>query len=170
MGNIGTDGDIVTDYKEIMRGKSEIPISSCPPCVADVLYGSGADPERGADDSFFRPMVERLDERAAKVARPKKQKAKPAKKTVSDKIKTVVGTDKYTVDHCGVNTDNVFVWDEITYRIDNSAEQYRPKRTAVGMLYDMDKILCVRTYDGIYFFDMAADPLDKEKIKKISEA
>lgn len=81
MGSIGTDGDIVTDYKEVMRGKSEIPISSCPPCVEDMLYGSGADPEHGADDGFFRPMVERLDERAAKISKPTKgracKKAKP---------------------------------------------------------------------------------------------
>lgn len=49
----------MTDYKEIMRGKSEIPISSCPPCIEDALYGSGANPDTGDDDSFFRPMVER---------------------------------------------------------------------------------------------------------------
>lgn len=34
------------------------------------------------------------------------------------------------------------------YRIDNDVAQYKPKRTAVGLLYDMDKILCVTRLPG----------------------
>ena len=71
MGNVE---DIVTDYKEVMNGKREIPISSCPPAVENELYGTGCDPQTGADDTFFRSMTERLDEKAVKLERPKKKK------------------------------------------------------------------------------------------------
>lgn len=70
--------------------------------------------------------------------------------------------------YCRVDTDNKFVYCGEEYWIDNDVAQYKPKRTAVGLLYDMDKILCVSTADGLFFFDMAAEIIAPEKIKKIS--
>jgi len=52
-------------------------------------------------------------------------------------------------------------------RIANDVEQYKPKRTAVGLLYDMDKIICAERADGVgrtFYFDMAGSLLPDEKI------
>lgn len=150
-------GDIVTDYKEAMNGKREIPISSCPPCVEDALYGGGSDPEKGSDDGFYKPMTERLDERAAKYEKPKKARSAKPKEPVSLRISRAVGENDYTVTYCRVDTENVFEYGGILYRIENNIPQYKPKLTAVGMLYDMDKIMVIKTADGsLWFFDMDA--------------
>lgn len=166
IGSIGGVGDIVTDYKDLMHGKREIPVSSCPPCVASEIYGASCDPEKGADDTFFRSMVERLDERAAKVERPKKKKTAPRKPTPSEKIKNVLGSGiKYSVSYATVNTEGQFASGGKMYRIDGDVEQYKPKRTAVGLLYDMDKIVIVTTAGGEeIFLDMRYDLIPREKI------
>lgn len=163
---MGKAEDIVTDYKEVMNGKREIPISSCPPAVADALYGTGCDPETGADDTFFQAMTERLDEKAAKVERPKKPKKRTHVKTHSEKIRDALGEfDYYTVEYGRVDTSGEFVHNGKRYRIDNAVEQYRPVRTAVGMLYDMDKVVIVTTKSGNkVFFDMLYNPIDPEYI------
>lgn len=154
---MGNGGDIVTDYKEVMNGKREIPISSCPPSVQDALYGTGADPETGADDTFFALMTEALDEKADKLVKPKPKKKQKGKKSPKQIIKSYLANSNspYSYEFCTVDTDNNFkTADGTVYHIDNSVEAYRMKRTAVGMLYDMDKIIHVVQGNNELWFDM----------------
>ena len=165
----GKAEDIVTDYKELMNGKREIPISSCPPAVADALYGTGCNPRTGADDNYFGEMTAQLDERAAKVERKAKPKPRVKRPSPSEKIRAAVGGQKYDgVTFATVDTDGIFVHGGSRYRIDNSVEQYKPVRTAVGLLYDMDKIIIVTAGGEPAFFDMRYDMIPREKIIRVA--
>lgn len=70
----------MTDYKDIMNGKREIPISSCPSYVEDAVYGGGSTicPASPDEDGWFEQVVEKLEQRAAKV---EKKKVAPPKRT-----------------------------------------------------------------------------------------
>ena len=159
---MGGTKDIVTDYKDIMNGKREIPISSCPSSIEDLVYSSNASgvAQDVDENSRFQLMVDRLDERGPKL---KKKKIKTKKKTRFDKINEL----KERYGPCGfsfatVLTDNTFSFGGNRYQI--NSDQYNAKQTDVGELYDMDKIICVTTEEGqTMFFDM-----DIEKVEQIS--
>lgn len=168
-GRIGTDGDIVTDYKNIMNGKREIPVSSCPPSVANALYGWGFDPRQGADDTGFTVMTEMLDEKAAKVERPKKKKPFVHKPPRRELYAKAIGTDAYVFEEYRVDTANTFSTpDGGQYCIASSVPQYCPVMTAEGLLYDMDKIIRIRADGGREcWFDMAGCQIDGALVERL---
>lgn len=44
-----------------------------------------------------------------------------------------------------------------------------PKQTPIGLLYDMDKIICVKSTTGeVHFYTAKYDPIDNAFIKKFS--
>ena len=168
---LGNTGGIVTDYKRVVDGKREIPISSCPSYVEDIVYGTGNTliPTNEDEHSAFQSILERLDEKAKKY-RPNDGKKKPARKAVCtryDKIKGIralIGDAAYY--YPSVNTLNEFTLNGKTYRIDDSVSEYAGKNMADGdILYDMDKIVCALTPDGkIHYFDMNMDMIPNEHI------
>lgn len=49
--------------------------------------------------------------------------------------------------------------------IDPSVEAYAPKSTPLGLLYDMDKVVCVRSRDGVLrFYTAKYDPIDSNLV------
>ena len=167
---VGNTEGIVTDYKEIMNGKREIPISSCPSYIEDAVYGGGATiAEASADeDTHYKAMVERLDARADKKYSPASRKASRhtdiTKSKKIEQIKSRIGSCVF--DYPVVDTNNVFYLRGKKYRIAERVEQYRPKQTDVGLQYDMDHIVCVTALSGgtIHFFDMDMNMQDSELV------
>lgn len=163
---VGNTEGVVTDYKDIMNGKREIPISSCPSCVEDAVYGGGSTicTKSPDEDTRFDQMLDRLDFRASKV-----DKSKPAKKkktiTKTDRlreIRTRYGKCEFL--YPIVDTENGFMLNGEKYVISDQAIQYAPKQTPQGELYDMDRIVCVVTTDGVQFYDMDINRLPDDWI------
>lgn len=156
----------MTNYKEIMNGKREIPISSCPPQVEDLLYGTGSvlHPQTEEDEAVFvRAMEEPLV--------PEKKGRKPVSNEREMKIKQMRSECGTTTEfsYCLVDTDNRFTFDGERYEIDSAVEDYAPKHTVLGTLYDMDRIVCVRLKNGaVRFYTMKYDPIDSSLIRKFS--
>lgn len=76
---LGHEG-VVTNYKEIMNGKREIPISSCPSHIGDMFYGTGsvlhsAEEEQAVKDILAEPILKpkgkkkKMSDREAKLNR-----------------------------------------------------------------------------------------------------
>lgn len=153
----------MTNYKEMMNGKREIPISSCPSHIEDLVYGTGSvlhsQPEEEA-------VV--IEKTATEETPPKKGK----KNMVSEKtaklrdLRRECGFDS-EFSYCTVYTDNTFRYGDEIYRIDESVEAYAPKMTALGPLYDMDKIICIKCKNGrVCFYTTAYDKIDDSLIQK----
>ena len=58
---LGTTEGIVSQYKEVMNGRREIPISSCPTSFANMLYSGSGSMETEKDEALrFVSFVESL--------------------------------------------------------------------------------------------------------------
>lgn len=165
---VGNTEGVVTDYKDIMNGKREIPISSCPSCVEDAVYGGGSTISSNSpdEDARFGQMLDKLDNRAAKV---EKKKGNQKKRTITKADRQKAIRDEYG--RCQfiypiVNTENEFVFGGNTYVISDQAVQYAAKATVQGDLYDMDRIVCVITEAGTLFFDMDINRIPDNWITK----
>lgn len=167
---VGNTEGVVTDYKDIMNGKREIPISSCPSCVEDALYGGGStiSPQSPDEEARFEQMLDRLDSRAAKV---EKKKPVQRKKTVTkaDRLKAIRDQHNGRCEfvYSIVDTENSFMLNGHRYVISDQATQYAAKQTELGEQYDMDRIVCVNTPDGWRFYDMDIIRLPDEWIIRI---
>ena len=153
---------MVTNYKEIMNGKREIPISSCPSQIEDQVYGTGPVLRgQSEDDETMFLLSEQVPQSAEK-------KRKHAMRDERDiKIKQIREDCGYDAafSYCVVDTEYRFKYGGCVYRIDESVEAYAPKRTALGTLWDMDKVVCVKSKDGqIRFYTAKYDPIPEEKV------
>lgn len=167
---VGNTGGIVTDYKDIMNGKREIPISSCPPCVEDAVYGGGStiSPDSPDEESRFEQLLDKLDRRAEKA---EKKKSPVRKKTVTrmDKVKAIRARHgacefSYPI----VDTENCFMFRGEEYVISDQAVQYGSKTTELGELFDMDRIVCVTANSETFFYDMDLNLMrDDWVVKKV---
>ncbi len=154
-----TEG-IVTDYKEQMTGKREIPISSCPE-IEDALYSSSSAPQKNAEQEWImRPFPEKEKEE-------KPKKKAPAKETRWDRIQAFrkanprAGASKSHP----VDTENKFVCEDHVYQIDIvSAPQYSANSDGV---YGMDKIWSCVTPEGLVFFDQDFRRLSPDTVQRI---
>ena len=153
----------MTDYKEIMNGKREIPISSCPSQIEDMVYGTGValHPHSEDEEAAFKRMA------AEPVIKKRSKTHMTSEKELKFKqIRKDCGHD-VSLTYCTVDTDNCFTFAGVTYAIDESVEAYAPKHTPLGLLYDMDKIVCAKSRDGkVRFYTQKYDPIDEEKIFK----
>ena len=153
----------MTNYKEMMNGKREIPISSCPSHIEDLVYGTGSILHSQSEEEAV--VIEKT---AAEETPPKKGK----KNMVSEKTMKLRELRKecgYEAEltYCTVYTDNTFRYGGEIYQIDESVEAYAPKATALGVLYDMDKIICIKCKDGrVCFYTAAYDKIDDSLIQK----
>lgn len=162
-----TDG-IVTDYKRLVNGKREIPISSCPAYVEDQVYGTGPTLLPNGDEALLRS-----EESDNGVKKPKSKKSKSGKKSKEKilsrfdkvaKIKSMIGRSDFY--YPTVDTDNHFALKGNRYTIDDCISCYQGKQVGDDdVLFDMDKIICAITPDGrFYFFDMNFDSIPNEYI------
>lgn len=150
-----TDG-IETNYRRVMHGKREIPMSSCPSDFENLFYAScGSSVNYSVEErDAFRLMLEMLDERALPYEA-KKQKKKE-KSLFSKKIKNGIcdGT-WYRVD-----TDGKFWIGNNQYIIDDQEVKYQPVHTDYGDYYSMDKVLAANGK----FYDMNYDEINVRRI------
>ena len=136
-----------------MHAKREIPVSSCPSEVDNILYGSGSTGGSYEEEeaAAFRDMLDRLDAKAsayeAKKASRKKEPSKFHKKLKMG----IAGGTWYRVD-----TEGKFWIGNNQYLIDDQEVQYRPVSTEYGDYFAMDKIL----YAGGKFYDMNYDEVN----------
>lgn len=150
---LGHTNGIETEYKKAIHDKMEIPVSSCPTFVDNLMYASGTTTTATEQEerSSFKILVERLDEKASMYEQPKVVKNKHESKYQKMCRLGIKGGEWYTVD-----TDGCFWIGKNKYRISPSAEQYQPKKTEYGDLYDMDRILA----SGGKFYDMNVDEVE----------
>lgn len=149
---IGNTQGIETDYKRVMHQKREIPASSCPSFIDNMLYASGGATEaidREECESFLSALQE-LDEQAKKYASPRENRVKRESLYHKHNRLGIRGGE-----WCRVDTDGVFECRGRRYRIPPDQYQYQPVNTEYGELYDMDRILVVddphhRFYDMEY--------------------
>lgn len=144
--------DTLTNYKDIMNGKREIPVSSCPDSVCDYFESTRKTPDESEEqERRFMHLLDRLDERAA----PYEPKHKPRERsgTRSEMIEAM--KQKHpdcTVQFCYVDTENCFTHDGEWYCIHDSTAEYAPKETKHGLLYDADQVLVLRAPAGDLHF------------------
>lgn len=128
---LGNTEGIVTDYKDMMNGKREIPVSSCPTSIENLVYSSSSmgKSDGGGDD--LSEFLANLDD----LPKPKRYKKK---ETRYDRVMAAREEIGPCFRRCVVNTDNEFVFDDKTYRIDvRLAPQYDCDDEGV---YGMDNI------------------------------
>lgn len=148
---LGNTHGIETDYKRTMHQKREIPASSCPSFVENMLYASGGVTEAIDRDECesFTEMVRGLDEYAKKYEGQKQTREKRESLFHKHNRLGICGGV-----WCRVDTAGVFSCEGRTYQILHDQIQYQPKHTEFGDLYDMDRILVTgiphRFYDMEY--------------------
>ena len=162
---LGDTEGIETDYKKVVRGSREIPMSSCPSSIEDAVYCSGSTIKKSEDAIGFQGVLDAVDAKAEKVSgyykKPLRQTQKQKRvRTRSEKfleaMKTT-GAHRNDFTHASVDTDGAFTFHGRDYLV--SAPQYRPQRTTDGEdFYEMDRIVCV---DGIHFYDMSMNEISE---------
>lgn len=170
---MGSTDDIVTDYKQVMNGKREIPVSSCPSFVEENMYSgchaNNNELAKKAETECFAGIVERADTKAKQRYGPSKKKAKDRVITKSEKLRAIRSEGVMLIP-CVVDTENIFEYDGRSFRIlSNRCPQYDPKKTKSGSLYDMDTIYVAVGKDGTMFgyYDGAINPIESCAIIEI---
>lgn len=172
---MGSADDIVTDYKEIMHGKREIPMSFCPSYIENELYSKshvGEKPEHVMnEENNFRAYVERMDAKAEKRygVRAKRKKAKVTHDTYYDKLKKIQAEyGDIEIYRSIVDTDNVFSYGGQRYRVDpDKYEKYSPVETDAGLFYAMDRVLCVKPRNHeVIFYDQSLNRIPDDAIER----
>lgn len=159
-----TDG-VITSYKEAVGEAREIPSSSCPSYVNNMIYGSGGTSEAIAEDEAlaFKTMTAILDEKVPK----RKKPAAPKPKQVSKRKKIQDISDMHhglAIERFRVDRDGCF-WVGLDQKQIVDAPQYRAKAVTkrngdTDILFDMDRILKC----GDDYYDMNGDPIAPECI------
>lgn len=154
---LGHTEGIETAYKRVIHAKREIPVSSCPGEIGNLLYATGAsaDMYNVEERAAFNEMLDTLDAKAA----PYEIKRAALKRTPSKFIKKlksgIRGGTWYRVD-----TDGRFTVDGDCFVIGDQEVQYQPVATEYGDYYAMDRIL----YSGGRFYDMNYDEVVVYKV------
>ena len=155
---LGQTKGIETDYKKAKHARREIPASSCPSFIGNMLYASGgvSDQADRDENAWFQEMLEEIDEKTEKHEPVRVRKEFPESRFHKLRRIGIRGGQ-----WCAVDTDGVFEFDGKKYRIDPDAAQYHSVETDLGDLYDMDRVLVV---DGMQFYDMNYDAVDAREI------
>ena len=160
LGDIDARGSM---YKEMMREVREIPVSECSPDVENFLMSSAKPPVTGEDSKMKDTMPE-------KVASPKRKKKKPPEDWTTferaQKLRETYPTALITF--CVVNTENEFTYGGKRYHIKDSVEQYHPKNTSLGLLYDMDQIAVVDA-ERLHWYDQKLVPIADDDIEILED-
>lgn len=159
-----TDG-IVTEYKQTVTKAREIPVSSCPSYVNNIMYGSGASKgdAQAEENLSFKVMTEMLDEKAATRKKPKPTKGRQvSRRRKLELIRQENGgaqVERFTVD-----TDGCFwVGNDVKQVVDlpeYSAKTVHHRNGSEDELYDMDQILRC----GHRWYTANGDPIDESHI------
>lgn len=160
-------GDTMSHYKEMARGNTEIPVSSCPPSVSHLIDGGQFSPaEEMLEKERFEQIMDCLCNQPAQEDRPKARR-KPRPDTNSDRIARIkLQFPGCSFTHCYVDTENEFSFKGIQYAIDKALPAYQPKETRHGLLYDMDQVVVVCEANGTTrFYTQKLEPIDSNMVR-----
>lgn len=177
----GFTDDVVTEYKDIMNGVREVPMSSCPPDIENGIYATGVKPSDDQSRESFSGLMSHLTEKAGRYTKAKPKKKAETRLDRYQKIVEVYGKGTWT--RYLLDTDCVFEMNGHLYRIENEVydengqlagykyPQYMPVKSDLGELYEMDRILVYRTDElGLtLFFDMALRPVSRQDIVQLDK-
>lgn len=153
------ENGIIEHRKEVAIGDREIPMSSCSFDASDMVYAKRGKPSSEMPAAGF-------DDQAKRPAKPKGSRSQPTKSDLIKRIKKDCGTNDFLF--ITVNTENEFQLDGVTYKIDSTVTQYSPKPVKDDLLYDMDKIVCVKNKKGEYnFYDQDYSPIESGLISRL---
>lgn len=159
----------LTIYKDIVRGSTEIDISSCPASIEEEVYGNGAAADNSNDVTAFGILLDKLDERAKTYKNQKPPKPKKRPPTRFEKIERIKrdcpGCKLHTI---AIDTENIFEFEGVEYQLSDSVEQYQPRKTREGILFDMDRVVLLRDDLGrLRVFDQAIQPIPDDLIQQV---
>lgn len=148
---------IETNYKRVMHAKREIPASSCPSAIENLMYASGAvsDGIAREEEAQFEALLDRLDMLAEKYETPTRTVRRESLFHKKNRLGIHGGT------WCPVDTDGIFLYDGVRYIIDDNAVQYQSIPTDYGDYYPMDRILA----SGGKFYDMNLDEVTVLRVR-----
>lgn len=147
----GNRSGIETDYRRIMHAKREVPESSCPSFVRNLMYGTGSVSPGVAKEEMmqFSVITEALD---AAAERYETRKPANTETKLQKKIRLGISGGEWR----RVDTDGYFTVGNKTYRVSDQVVQYQPIETEYGDYYPMDRILA----SGGKFYDMNLDEVE----------
>ena len=153
-----TDG-IETEYRRLMHAKREIPVSSCPSVIENMLYSNGGGTEllEQNENEQFSVMLDKLDSKAERYETQRKRKQKFKYESGQHK-RARLGI--HGGEWCRVDTEGKFWFGNEQYVINDQEAQYAPVHTEYGDYYAMDRILA----SGGNFYDMNYDEVQVQKV------
>ena len=144
----GNADDIVTDYKRKANRSREVPMSSCPSYMQNIVDSSviaTGDAQATEETRLFRGMMEEI--------MPPPEEKKTRKQRKPDRFDRVRSVGAKSFERCIVNTDGDFQFNGETYHVTDSRYDGVPSR--LGDFYAMDRIIVATMPDGsLKFFDM----------------
>lgn len=163
-----TDG-IVTDYKDMMNGKREIPVSSCPTSIENLVYSSSSMGRSDGGNDELNEFLANLDDL------PKPKRTYKKKETRYDRVENAKkeygdSADLGPLFHRSiVDTENHFVFHDHTYVIDTRlAPQYDCNDEGA---YGMDSIWiaysCGDDVNHLGFYDQDFQKINSEAVHRI---
>lgn len=137
---------ILSRYKEKRNANREVPMSAFAEDELERLFA------QDAEDKYWGQGV------------PPKRRKKKAKATphVSRAVRMTELFGGGTVKAAVVDTDNVFCYGGKRFRISDAVQEYKPKQTDQGLLYDADRVYCYTEHgtDTVRFYGHSLEPLD----------
>lgn len=162
--------DTLSRYKEMINGKREIPVSSCPPLISHLLEsGYHCEAEDMDEAQRYELMLDRLDSFGPPLSQSKRNREERAE-TRSDRLEAIRSLYPGCVfHHCRIDTENHFEFDGEWFAVDTCVEEYNPIETKHGLLYDSDQVIVVVDEDGIsHFFTQQVWPIDDALVDCLS--
>ena len=151
---------IIEHRKEMAIGERELPMSLCSFDIENAVYAKSGKP----------PAEEGAPAESAEVP-PKRSKKTFKGSGRYDRVAAICKAEGCTPDDflfLTVDTDGVFILYGQLYRIDESVEPYQPKAVGDDLLYDMDKVVCVKNKRGGYsFYDQELNPIAADGIRPV---
>lgn len=152
--------DIVTDYKDIMTGKYEIPMSSCPSRITNEIYSSRIQGQGNdtSEETILESILKQKEERADTLYQKKEKKAGKKERVEEryDRIRKI--REEYpeiTFRRYIVDTENTFRdSDGKKHRIDiQKSREYTPVDTKYGPFWPETYIVEGITRDGKKYYN-----------------
>lgn len=144
---IGNTDGVVTNYKNSMNAKREIPMSSCPQQIENAMYGLASPPLPGFSDEEERVFRNCSEDTGSSAKKRRKKETKFDRWAEKDAVLHFKRLERSVVD-----TENEFTFDGNRYRID--ILMVRPYAANETGAYGMDYVICgVDHSDGVHFFD-----------------
>lgn len=162
---------IETDYKKVVRGSRELPMSSCPSYIEDAMYGSGSTIKRQEDEESFSHVLDTVDAKTQKLSAYYKKPSTRRRKSEDEetrydrfsRVSEALGIKAGCFSHAVVDVSGEFEFSGSRYVI--TAPQYEGELLPDGdIFFAMDRVICV---DGLHFYDMAMRDVS-DFVKKIS--